>query len=123
MKKLIATMLSLACMLWVGPGPEAQAAYPYDKPINIIVPFGPGGAVDIASRILSDYFQQNYKITINVINKPGGGQAVGLNEMLHSRPDGYTMAFTAFGGSSVTRSWSRFLPRVQALDWTLSPNS
>lgn len=102
MKKLIATMLSLACMLWVGPGPEAQAAYPYDKPINIIVPFGPGGAVDIASRILSDYFQQNYKITINVINKPGGGQAVGLNEMLHSRPDGYTMAFTAFGGPSVT---------------------
>lgn len=106
MKKLIPALLVLACMLWTGNRSEVHAAYPYDKPINLIVPFGPGGAVDIASRILSDYFQQNYKITINVINKTGGGQAVGLNEMLHARPDGYTMAFPGFGGPSVTTKLS-----------------
>ena len=75
---------------------------PYDKPINIIVPFGPGGGVDIAARILADYFQQNYNITINVVNKPGGAQAIGINEMLRARPDGYTLAFPGFSALATT---------------------
>lgn len=50
------------------------------------MPFGPGGGVDIAARILADYFQQNYNITINVVNKPGGAQAIGINEMLRAVP-------------------------------------
>ena len=72
MKKSIIASLLIACSLFIGGNTDARAEYPYDKPINIIVPFGPGGGVDIAARILADYFQQNYNITINVVNKPGG---------------------------------------------------
>ena len=102
MKRRIIASLLLACSLIIGGNMDARAEYPYDKPINIIVPFGPGGAVDIASRILSDYFQQNYKITVNVINKPGGAQAIGINEMLRARPDGYTFAFPGFSALAIT---------------------
>lgn len=61
MKKSIIASLLIACSLFIGGNTDARAEYPYDKPINIIVPFGPGGGVDIAARILADYFQQNYK--------------------------------------------------------------
>ena len=57
-KSLVATLL-LACALCLGITTHARAEYPYDKPLNVIVPFGPGGGVDIAARILADYFQQN----------------------------------------------------------------
>ena len=95
MKKSIIASLLIACSLFIGGNTDARAEYPYDKPINIIVPFGPGGGVDIAARILADYFQQNYNITINVVNKPGGAQAIGINEMLRARPDGYTISLTS----------------------------
>ena len=84
-ESIIASLL-IACSLFIGGNTDARAEYPYDKPINIIVPFGPGGGVDIAARILADYFQQNYNITINVVNKPGGAQAIGINEMLRAVP-------------------------------------
>ena len=54
MKKSIIASLLIACSLFIGGNTDARAEYPYDKPINIIVPFGPGGGVDIAARILAD---------------------------------------------------------------------
>ena len=112
MKKSIVASLLIACVLLLGDNTDALAEYPYDKPINIIVPFGPGGGVDIAARILADYFQQNYNITVNVVNKPGGAQAIGINEMLRARPDGYTLAFPGFSGFATT-------PKLTNVGYTL----
>ena len=102
MKKNFLVSLFFVCSFFINSNMNVWAEYPYDKPINIIVPFGPGGAVDIAARVLSDYFLQHYKITINVINKPGGAQAIGMNEMLRARPDGYTVAFPGFSSLATT---------------------
>ena len=41
MKKSIIASLLIACSLFIGGNTDARAEYPYDKPINIIVPFGP----------------------------------------------------------------------------------
>ena len=112
MKKSIIASLLIACSLFIGGNTDARAEYPYDKPINIIVPFGPGGGVDIAARILADYFQQHYNITINVVNKPGGAQAIGINEMLRARPDGYTLAFPGFSALATT-------PKLTNVGYTL----
>ena len=62
--------------------------------------------------ILADYFQQNYNITINVVNKPGGAQAIGINEMLRARPDGYTLAFPGFSALATT-------PKLTNVGYTL----
>ena len=48
MKKILTCAL-LACALLFSGTPNASAAYP-DRPVTIIIPFGPGGAVDIAAR-------------------------------------------------------------------------
>ena len=79
MKKSIIASLLIACSLFIGGNTDARAEYPYDKPINIIVPFGPGGGVDIAARLLADHFQQHYNTHIHAVNKPAGPQAIRLH--------------------------------------------
>lgn len=58
--------------------------------------------MDIVARILANYFQQNYNITINIVNKSGGAQAIRMNKMLRARPDGYAIAFPGFSALAST---------------------
>lgn len=102
MKKILVSALCSLAILCSFTANEAKAEYPYDRPINIVVPFGPGGSMDIAARILGDYFLQKHKINVNVINKPGGSQAIGMNDVLRARPDGYTVAFPTFSALATT---------------------
>lgn len=70
------------------------AAYP-ERPINIIIPFGPGGAVDIAARIMAEYFQNKHDITLNIVCKGGGAGVPAMLDVARARPDGYTFGFPA----------------------------
>lgn len=66
-----------------------------EKPIEIIVPFAPGGSADIVARIMADgitkYLPNNASVA--VINKEGSGGTVGMTELFQSDADGYTLAF------------------------------
>jgi tripartite-type tricarboxylate transporter receptor subunit TctC len=75
----------------------AQGAYP-DRPIRIIVPFAPGGGVDIMARLLADFMSRDLGEPAIVENKPGAGTIVGTAAAASSAPDGYTllMASPAF---------------------------
>jgi tripartite-type tricarboxylate transporter receptor subunit TctC len=61
------------------------------SPVQIVIPFGPGGLTDIFWRSISEYIGQNIKGTIVLVNKPGGGGVVGTSFALNSKPDGYTL--------------------------------
>lgn len=52
--------------------PGARAEYP-DRPINLIVPFPPGGTADNMARALQPALQRALKQTVVVINRPGAG--------------------------------------------------
>jgi tripartite-type tricarboxylate transporter receptor subunit TctC len=64
------------------------------KPIELIVPFAAGGGTDLVARALAESLKSELGQDVVVINKTGGSGAVGMNEGLHSKPDGYkiTMA-------------------------------
>ena len=98
--KRILTCALLACALLFS-GTHASAAYP-DRPVNIIIPFGPGGAVDIAARILAEYFQTRHNITLNIVCKAGGAGAPAMLDVAKARPDGYTFGFPAIATFSTT---------------------
>ncbi len=100
MKRLLTCAL-LACALLLSGTPNASAAYP-DRPVTIIIPFGPGGAVDIAARILAEYFQTKHKITLNIVCKAGGAGAPAMLDVAKARPDGYTFGFPAIATFSTT---------------------
>lgn len=64
--------------------------YP-ERPIRIIVPFGPGGAVDIAVRLLQPYLQEALGASIVAENQAGAGGRIAANEFLRASSDGYTL--------------------------------
>ncbi len=81
-------IVTLACLLWIG----SSQAQDYPKgPVQIVIPFGPGGLTDIFWRSTSEFIGNNMKGTIVLINKPGGGGVVGTSFVANSKPDGYTL--------------------------------
>jgi tripartite-type tricarboxylate transporter receptor subunit TctC len=82
---------SLLCLTLLAVAPQsALAAYP-DKPIRIIVPFAPGGGVDIMARLIGDFMSKDFGRPVIVENRPGAGTIVGTMAAASSAPDGYTL--------------------------------
>ena len=79
----------------------AQAqGYP-NKPIRLIVPFTPAGAVDIASRAIGLELAKNLGVTVTPDNRPGAGGNIGGAEAARAAPDGYTLFMTTSGISAI----------------------
>ena len=64
--------------------------YP-NRPIKIIVPFSPGGAVDGPTRVIAQELGKRLKQQVIVENKPGAGATIGSGEVAKAAPDGYTL--------------------------------
>lgn len=71
-------------------GFPAQAAYP-EKPVTIIIGYGPGGGTDSVSRIMADIMSKQTKKTFIVQNVQGAGTGLGLDKAVEAKPDGYTV--------------------------------
>jgi tripartite-type tricarboxylate transporter receptor subunit TctC len=91
LNRLFALLLALALPL-----SAAAQAYP-SKPIRLICPFPPGGAVDIASRATAAELTKILGQTVAVDNKPGAGGNLGGAEAARSAPDGYTLFMSTSG--------------------------
>ena len=73
----------------LGAAGNAQAAWP-DKPIRVIVPYTPGGATDMATRVVMNKLGDRLKQTIIVENRPGANSNLGAAQAAKADPDGYT---------------------------------
>ena len=79
-------MLALAASL-----PAYAQNFP-DRPVHLIIPYGPGGITDFAGRVLAQKIGEALGPTVVAENKPGAGGIVGVDYVAHSAPDGYNMA-------------------------------
>jgi tripartite-type tricarboxylate transporter receptor subunit TctC len=71
---------------------SAQAAWPADRPVQIIVPFPPGGGTDINVRAMAPHFQRHLPNSrFVVVNRPGAGAEIGYTATAQAAPDGYTI--------------------------------
>lgn len=86
MKKLL-TFLATAL---IATGALAQADYP-NKPVKVIVPFSPGGAVDGPMRAIAEQLGKRLKQQVIVENKPGAGATIGSESVAKAPADGYTL--------------------------------
>jgi len=92
--RLFLTALVIVAVLSLGAPTTSVAAYP-DRPIVLIIPFGPGGAADTAARIIAEYFAKKYDINMQIVCKAGGAGAPAMLDVARARPDGYTFGFVS----------------------------
>ena len=62
-----------------------------NRTIRIIVPYAPGGSIDLTGRIIAKHLQDNVGQSVIVENKPGGNAAIGIDDLRRSAPDGHTL--------------------------------
>ena len=87
MRMVLWLVLVLSC---VGSVAEAQPAYP-TRPIEIIVAYNPGGAADVAARLVAAHASKKWGQPVSVVNMPGASGITGALRALNARPDGYTL--------------------------------
>jgi tripartite-type tricarboxylate transporter receptor subunit TctC len=69
-------------------------AYP-DRPVRVIVPYGPGGPTDVIARVVAQKLAENTGKQFYIENVPGGGGNIGMGRAAQAAPDGYTVLFMA----------------------------
>ena len=80
---------------------QAQDKYP-SKPIKIVLPYGPGSATDIITRIMCEQLRQSLGQSCVVENKPGAFGIIAIEEMARARPDGYTLQVGNVSTNAIT---------------------
>ena len=90
------SFLQLAAVAAATPSlPQFAAALDYPtRPIRFIVPYPPGGATDVAARVIGEYLSRVLGQHVLVENKSGGGSLIGIESAAKSAPDGYTVLVT-----------------------------
>ena len=74
----------------LAPGPLHAQVYP-TRPIKVVVPFSPGGAVDGPMRVIAQELFRDIGEQVVIENKPGAGATIGADFVAKSPPDGYTL--------------------------------
>jgi tripartite-type tricarboxylate transporter receptor subunit TctC len=101
---LIAFAIAVASIIPAG----AEAPYP-NRPIRIVVPFGPGGFADFTVRILGQKLTERTGAQVVIENRPGAGGIIAANAVLAAPPDGYTL-FVFSSGIVLSKSLLKTMP-------------
>ena len=86
-----ALFIGLALALLSGGAALAQTDWPAGKTIKLIVPFPPGGTVDIVTRLLTQPLGAALNTSVIIENKPGAGTNIGTELVARAAPDGLTL--------------------------------
>jgi tripartite-type tricarboxylate transporter receptor subunit TctC len=87
---LLSVLFAVPVLMGASWGSKEAGKYP-SKNIEAVVPFAPGGSVDVSMRILTAAVEKDLKQKILIVNKAGGGATEGQSYVARAKPDGYTL--------------------------------
>ena len=110
MSKLLTILLALFSLCGF-----AQT-YP-DKPITVVVPFGPGGTTDLMARVLQGEFEKAIGTALIITNKAGAGGAIAMADVARANADGYTLAMTTIGPQVLQPTLKKLTYQADSFDY------
>jgi tripartite-type tricarboxylate transporter receptor subunit TctC len=108
-KTLLVVLTGVAFGAFPLSSPVAGDSFP-DRPIKLVVPWPPGGVVDVRSRLIAHRLGKALGQQVVIENKPGASGTIGANAVARAAPDGYTLLFGSFVDQAVALSLMRSLP-------------
>ena len=91
----LVVIVAATLLVFAAGGPPIAAQPPYPtRAVEFIIPFPPGGPADTAARIVQPKLSALLGVPIGLVNKPGGGGALGADYVAKAKPDGYTVFAT-----------------------------
>jgi tripartite-type tricarboxylate transporter receptor subunit TctC len=107
---------SLLCMPFAAEAQNVPAAFPL-QPMTLIVPFTPGGPVDILGRMLANEYQTRSGQPATVDNRTGGAGNIGIEAVRKSKPDGATLLLIPAGNLTINPTLLKNLSFVVERDF------
>ena len=102
------TLVAVTLLAFVTQSTTARAEFP-ERPIRIVVPFGPGGLADITMRHLGQKLTERTGQQVVIENRPSAGGILAAAAVTSAEPDGYTL-FVLSSGIAISRSLMKSLP-------------
>ena len=90
----IGSGILVAVALWAG-APASAQQFPQGKPVEMTVMFGAGSAADVTARYLADGMARALNVPVPVVNRTGGGGAIGYNHVSQQKPDGHSIIWNS----------------------------
>lgn len=133
MKRILILISSILLFIAVGCSSDKEASVNSEneaadfpkKPIELVVPFAPGGPTDVLSRSIAKELPEHLpnKQQVAVINKDGAGTTLGLSEVASAKADGYKIAITTSSGLDIQPHYGEtsydaesFTPIIKVVD-------
>ena len=88
-----AKLLITGAMLFVGASIAAAQSFPSTE-ITVVVPYQPGGSVDLSARLIAESMQKQFKVPVIVENRSEAGGMTAIGNVYRGKPDGYTLLAT-----------------------------
>jgi tripartite-type tricarboxylate transporter receptor subunit TctC len=88
---------------------QSTATYP-NRPVKLVIPFPPGGPLDIIGRLIAQKASEDWGQNVVVDNRPGAGGNIGADLVAKSPPDGYTILMGALSTHAVNPSLYAKMP-------------
>lgn len=95
MKNMIVAGVVLGCM--TAAAPALAKEWPEEKPVQVVVPFPPGGSTDTIGRLVAEQLQKRLNQSFVVNNRAGATGTIGATYVQRSAPDGYTLMLSSLG--------------------------
>lgn len=103
-----AGLIMSGLLLGFGLGTAVAQDFP-NRPVRIVVPFGPGGVGDLTARVVAARLSEIWGTGVVIENRPGAGGISAADTVIKSKPDGHTL-FLMSNGTAVTEAVFQKLP-------------
>jgi tripartite-type tricarboxylate transporter receptor subunit TctC len=109
--------IAAVALLTAFTGPATAQKYP-DRPVRVVLPFGPGGVADVTARLVAEKLGEKLGQRFVIENMPGAGGISAANAVLGAQPDGHTIGLVT-NGTAISVALFKSLPFDPVRDYTM----